>query len=95
MLFTKKQKRADHDVELTNDNSNVPSTTPGKISLPYRIADHKSHWATWFFFFVFDGTVIPVVLFYALWYGSSISKWAVLAVVTSLSFWTSYHKCMS
>lgn len=44
--------------------------------LPYRLAEHKKNWALWFFAFCFDGCVLPAGMFYALWFGSSLSHWS-------------------
>jgi hypothetical protein len=57
-------------VEIENA---VPPYTGG---LPYRIADHKKNWTIWFLFFCFDGCVLPVGLFYILWFGTSLSHWS-------------------
>lgn len=61
---------------------NMPNGNAGHtVGLPYRLADHRRNWALWFFAFCFDGCVIPVGLFYALWFGSSLSHWSGMEVV--------------
>lgn len=80
-LFKKSQKtKPDKDLELngtaqTSTSNDTLQDAHGGNGLPYRISDHKGHWAMWFAAFLFDGAVLPVVLFYGLWYGSSCSKW--------------------
>ena len=71
------------------------TSTSSRISLPYRLSSHRRNWAIWFGLFVFDGSILPIILFYSLWYGSSLSRWTIFALITSLSFWTSYHKWFS
>ncbi|KIX94890.1 uncharacterized protein Z520_09580 [Fonsecaea multimorphosa CBS 102226] len=66
-----------------------------KTGLPYRLSEHRKNWATWFAFFCFDGCVLPIILFYSLWYGSTLTHWTIFTLITSLSFWTSYHKWFS
>lgn len=74
---------------------NLDGYSSGAGGLPYKIANHKRNWAIWFSFFLFDGCILPIILFYSLWYGSHLSKWTIFALITSLSFWTSYHKWFS
>lgn len=71
-----------------------PSYSTG-AQFPYRISSHRKNWALWCFFFIFDGCIFPIILFYALWHHTSLSHTAIFALITSLSFWTSYHKWFS
>lgn len=78
-LFRSKRDTSQRGGDLHPGNSAETSGTLAVADptngLPYRVSDHKKHWAWWLSAFVFDGAVIPVVLFYALWYGSSCSSW--------------------
>jgi len=82
--------------DLNNGNApafnNIQKPNNG---LPYRLSEHRKNWTIWFGLFCFDGCLLPIILFYALWFGSSLSHWTILALITSLSFWTSYHKWFS
>ncbi|KAK4944043.1 hypothetical protein LTR10_016564 [Elasticomyces elasticus] len=80
----------ENGIDLSGSNA-----TPSGTGLPYRVTGHRRGWAIWFAFFCFDGCVLPIILFYGLWYGSKLSHWTILAILTSLSFWTSYHKWFS
>ncbi|EXJ66276.1 uncharacterized protein A1O5_10428 [Cladophialophora psammophila CBS 110553] len=44
------------------------ASLPSKTGLPYRLSDHRKNWAIWFACFCFDGCVLPIILFYALWF---------------------------
>ena len=114
----------DNGVGLAARGNGVTATTTS-LGLPYKLAEHRKGWAIWFFCFCFDGCILPLVLFYSLWYGSHLSHWTskcscllspsrwmrgfhmanlrrearieskpstVFAIITSLSFWTAYHK---
>jgi hypothetical protein len=43
--------------------------------LPYKLGQHRKNWAMWFLCFCFDGCVLPIALFYSLWFGSSLTHW--------------------
>ena len=78
-LFQKKPKNSQPNSNLNPSSSAETSGTlavaDSTSGLPYRVSDHRGHWALWLACFVFDGAVLPVVLFYALWYGSNCSSW--------------------
>lgn len=80
-LFRKSSKtKPDQGLDLegtaqTSTSNDTLEATHSGSGLPYKLRNHKGHWALWFAAFLFDGAVLPVVLFYGLWYGSSVSKW--------------------
>ncbi|KAI1618516.1 hypothetical protein EDD37DRAFT_606445 [Exophiala viscosa] len=80
----------ENGIDLSSGNATSSGT-----GLPYRVTDHRRKWAIWFACFCFDGCVLPIILFYSLWFGSKLTHWTILAILTSLSFWASYHKWFS
>ncbi|MCJ1282016.1 hypothetical protein MMC26_001339 [Xylographa opegraphella] len=51
--------------------------------LPYSPADHKAGIAIAWTIIVLNSSALPIALFYGLWYGTSLSKRLVLAIVTA------------
>ncbi|KAH8646262.1 hypothetical protein BX600DRAFT_158333 [Xylariales sp. PMI_506] len=79
----------------STEASTQQSPKATSVGLPYKIAQHKKGWIIWLFCFNLDGCILPILLFYSLWFGTALSHWSDFAVITSFSFWTSYHKWFS
>jgi hypothetical protein len=73
-LVRRQSSRIEDGVELSNGHINT-RTLEAKSGLPYRLGEHRRNWTIWFSFFIFDGCLLPIILFYSLWYGSSLSRW--------------------
>jgi hypothetical protein len=67
-----------HGADSTANAMDLPTVEPKSTTsggLPYKLTEHKRNWTIWFAFFIFDGCILPNVLFYALWYGSNLKHW--------------------
>lgn len=54
----------------------LPRPEEKVVELPYKIAQHKKNWMIWLGLFNFDGCILPIVLFYSLWFYTGLSHWA-------------------
>jgi hypothetical protein len=74
-----------HGGMMMNDlnNGNAPAFNniqKPNNGLPYRLSEHRKNWTIWFGLFCFDGCLLPIILFYALWFGSSLSHWTSMLI---------------
>ena len=74
-----------NNINNNTDNNTSGDTTPPHPSLPqlpYSLRDHKRNIAIIWSLLTLDAVIMPLALFYPLWYASSLSPSYIFAVTT-------------
>ena len=68
--------------ERTQIASNGTISNPELPPLPYSLRDHKLSIGIIWTLLLFDAAVLPIVLFYPLWYATDEQPWVVITITT-------------
>ncbi|MCJ1406705.1 hypothetical protein MMC19_000772 [Ptychographa xylographoides] len=73
-----------HEVKLLSSLTTNGTTFTHLPLLPYNPSEHKRGIAIAWVFIVVNSSVLPIILVYSLWYGTSMSKNIIFSIVTAL-----------